>query len=417
MRRLRDDSGIALVTAIMAIAIMLSLGLAVTQFANVQQHAAGAERTHESSFNEAESVLNAQIYQFARTWPTAAAPATSPCLPTTAGAGTTATTCPDPASISGSFTTVDYNATSGCAYAPWQVTVQDDNPTYGGTQYYDPVNMKPGAHPAVPYDANNNNTVWVRVTAAPQCRAQTVVALATRSLKPLSWPLSVITADWFKTGNAGNKVIINTAGPNSGNTSGAGNVSLRCAGNGHTTQASCQQYRAGQVAPPTVGTIPSNATPIIGPGQLDSLRQQAQQSNTYSSGCSLPASGIAALPKGTVVFSEGGPTCTLAPSGNTAANPIIFVLNDGKISLGGNSAFYGLMYAHNASGTQASDPAVVTLGGCAHIQGLIAIDGFGGVDVGSCKQNLVYDPTILGDLKTFGGAVVAKDSFRVIPST
>src|SRR5205814_1644482 len=81
----------------------------------------------------------------------ASAPATSPCLPTTAGAATTATTCPVPTGISSSFTSKDYNATSGCVYAPWQTTIQDDDPAYGGTQYYDPVNMKPGAHPAVPY--------------------------------------------------------------------------------------------------------------------------------------------------------------------------------------------------------------------------------------------------------------------------
>src|SRR5204863_2669606 len=115
---------------------------------------------------------------------------------------------------------------------------------------------------------------------------------------------------------------------------------------------------------------------------------------------------------GTVVFVEGSPTCTTSASGNTAGVPVIFVVYDGKFSLGGNSKFYGLLYMTNASNQNA---ALVTLGGCAKIQGVVAVDKLGGVDVGACKQNLTFDPAILSSVKTYGGAVVAKNSFRVLP--
>src|SRR6185503_12719840 len=101
--RLRDESGMALATTIMLLLIIMGLGLAITASADNQQSAARIERSRESSFTEAEAVLNAQTYQLARSWPTAAAPATSPCRPSTAGAGTAATTCPDPASLAGTF--------------------------------------------------------------------------------------------------------------------------------------------------------------------------------------------------------------------------------------------------------------------------------------------------------------------------
>jgi prepilin-type N-terminal cleavage/methylation domain-containing protein len=293
--------------------------------------------------------------------------------------------------------------------------------TSGGMQYYDPVAMSPWTGtPRPSYDANGNNAVWVRSTVwGTNCRPQTVVALATRALKTLNWPTSVLSADWFKTSNNGSKVIVGTADANPSPTGGpsSGNVSLRCQGSGHTSTPQCAQYKSGQVAPDTVPSSLANSTPIIDANQLASLRLQAQQTNTYSSGCGLPAAWSTSLPTGTVVFVEGGSACpAVSPSGNAASNPYIFVLNDGTVSLGGNAKFYGLVYAHNASNlvNPAVDPTVVTLSGCAHIQGLIAVDGFGGVNVGSCKSNLTYDSSVLSNLKTYGGAVISRGTFRTL---
>jgi hypothetical protein len=405
--RLRDERGVAVAAAMMTVALLMALGLGVAAWADGQQRAARRERTAEASFQQAEAVLNAQVFQLGRTWPSTSTPATSPCKPTTPGAGTTATTCPDPASVAASFTGVDYTA-AGCADPKWETIVQDDDPAYGGTQYYDPQGMNPNTHAAVPYDANGNNAVWVRATATPQCRRQTIVALATRGLKSIDWPHAVLTADWFQTSNKGNKVIINTQGPGGGQPA---DVSTRCVSR---SGSSCKNYQPGQIAPPSVTATSTAATPILNSTSVASLRDQAQQNSpsTYFSGCPSSVS-LSSYAQGTVVFVEGGPACVTSASGNTAAKPVIFVLNDGAFSLSGNATFYGLLYAVNASNQSST---LVTLSGCSHIQGMVAVDGRGGVDVGSCKQNLVYDPTILSSLRVYGGTVLAKNSFRVLPA-
>ena len=407
--RLRDETGIALAAATLLLLVLMGLGLGVASFADSQQRQAGKERRRESSFQQAEAVLSAQTFQLARTWPSATSPATSPCTSATVNAGTAATTCPDPASLGGAFTGADYAATPGCAATTWQTIVQDDDPAYGGTRYYDPVGMNPATHAAVPYDANGNDSVWIRATASPQCRRTTIVAIATRALTAIDWPRSVLTANWFKTGNKGNKVIINTLGPNAAQPA---DVSLRCTASGHTG-TSCKQYKTGQVAPDTIPASPLGGTPVLNGTQIESLRQQAKQSNTWYSACP-PSVALGTLSRGTVVFVEGSAACTTSASGNTAATPVTFVVRDGKFTLGGNGKFYGLAYILNASNQNAT---LLSLSGCAKIQGMVAVDGLGGVDVGSCKQNLTYDPSILGSLRTYSGAVVAKNSFRVLPAT
>jgi len=76
--RLRDESGMALATTIMLLLIIMGLGLAITASADNQQSAARIERSRESSFTEAEAVLNGIAYDAAgdrlfvtgKLWPT-----------------------------------------------------------------------------------------------------------------------------------------------------------------------------------------------------------------------------------------------------------------------------------------------------------------------------------------------------------
>lgn len=419
--RLRDESGIALATAIIVLLIIIGLGLAAVGFADSQQSAAGRERTREASFSQAEGLLNSQMFQLARGWPTAASPATAKCTQTTAASGAT---CPVKANLDAVFTGPDYNLPATCATDVWRTYIQDDDAASGGTQYYDPTVMNPGntAKTFYSYDQNNNNSVWVRAETAAKCdptRRQVVVALATRSLAQIQWPTAAIAADWFRTTNAGKKVIINTQGPATNPPHDPANMSLRCSQPAASyPSGKCKNYAAGQVAPDTVPSSPSSGTPIVGSLQLSSLKQQAQVTGTYYGGQdgahpACPGAGspsISALATGTVVYIEGSAGgCTISASGN--ANPIILVIAKGSYSIGGNASFKGLVYAANTFSPQ-STGALVTLGGCAHIQGLVAVDGPGGVNVGSCKNNLVYDPTILPSLKAYGGITIAKNSFR-----
>jgi hypothetical protein len=64
---------------------------------------------------------------------------------------------------------------------------------------------------------------------------------------------------------------------------------------------------------------------------------------------------------------------------------------------------------------QASGGAVVTISGNAAVQGIVSVDGNGGVVAGSSKTNLVYDSRAATLLRGESGAVPNKNSFRVLP--
>jgi hypothetical protein len=64
---------------------------------------------------------------------------------------------------------------------------------------------------------------------------------------------------------------------------------------------------------------------------------------------------------------------------------------------------------------QSTGGAVVTIGGNASVQGLISVDGNGGVVAGSSKTNVIYDSRAASLLRGEAGAVLNKNSFRVLP--
>jgi len=58
---------------------------------------------------------------------------------------------------------------------------------------------------------------------------------------------------------------------------------------------------------------------------------------------------------------------------------------------------------------------VITITGNGTIQGVIAVDGLGGVTVGSSKTNLIYDSRATSLLRGSSGAALNKNSFRILP--
>ena len=107
--------------------------------------------------------------------------------------------------------------------------------------------------------------------------------------------------------------------------------------------------------------------------------------------------------------------CAVSMSGgsvNSAVNPGVLVIENGTLSLGGNANFYGLVYMVNQQG---SSGAVVSISGNASIQGIVAVDGNGGVLAGSSKTNLIYDSRAASLLRGDSGATLEKSSFRVLP--
>src|SRR5438105_960654 len=138
----------------------------------------------------------------------------------------------------------------------------------------------------------------------------------------------------------------------------------------------------------------SNGT-YWGPGQCPSSMSQLTGSPTYVTG-----------------------PCTLDFEGNDNANsptsPGFLVLANGKVTFGGNVAFYGVVYGVNQQGSSSD---VVKITSTAVVQGGIVVDGNGTVDAGeSHKGNLSYDPKAVNSAKTWGGAQATPNSFRQLPT-
>ena len=411
--RVRDESGFALVMAIMLMAIALLIGIAVMARADTQTGESARERTRESSFTLAEGALNAQALQLSRSWPTAA---TSACDPTS-----TSTACPQPSALSGAYSGKDYARACPTMSTPpplWQTTVRDN--TTSSEQFW-----TPSVTSNASYDANADSIVWLRSTAWVQCRKVSIVSLVSRSVVPIDFPANVITANAFATNNNGKKVIVDTLGayaqpPSIRPTSAASQPSpivVRCSG---LSQAACLQYQSskGQVQPPAVRVDSAGSSSALTLTQLQSLEQQAAAAGTFFNGtCPTQASQLTSVNAAPVVIagpcgSGGNMSFTGNTVINSSASPGVLVIENGTITLGGNATFYGMLYCLNRQNTSG---AVVTISGNASLQGLIAVDGNGGVVAGSSKTNVIFDSRATSLLRGEAGAVLNKNSFRVLP--
>jgi Tfp pilus assembly protein PilX len=404
--RLREERGIALVQTLLLTLLMLALAIGLVAGVQSQLTQSGHERKRESSFNLAEAALNAQMAQLARAWPTSSAPS---CDPTS-----TSSVCPTPATISNAYSGGDYS--TACSSSPstpaWQTTIRDNA---AGERYWTTAVTSRAS-----YDANADGAVWVRSTGTASCLPVSTVALASRTVTPIEFPNNVVSANWFATSNQGRKVIVDTLGsyaqPPSvrpGPAGKAAKLSVRCAG---MTRPQCLNYPAGkgQVQPDTATVDSGASTSAISATQLLSLERQAKAAGTYWAAGTCP-SGAASLSSvnGAPVVIVG--PCDISIGGNTqvnsAATPGVLVIENGTFSLGGTSNFYGTVYAVNQQG---STGTVVSIHGNASIQGIVAIDGGGGVTAGSSKTNLIYDPRAATLVRGDAGARFDKSSFRVL---
>jgi len=378
-KTLTQESGVALVTAIIVTGIMLSIGLATLAWADNGFRTSGEERVRESTFNLADTVLDAQTYQLGRNWPTMSSPA-SPCSQAAQPTG-----CPSEATLSQSFTAVDYAA----GYS-WSTEVKDNG---GAVQ---DLYTTAGAASQPSYDANGDGRLWVRAEATVRGETRRLVAEIQAQEVPLAFPRNTVTAGYFQTTNTGNKVVVDTLG-----TSGApGDVSVRCA----ASTIGCVTYRDGQLSPPTAFTGYTGGD-AMSADDLNNLKGRAIANGTYYASC--PAD-----PSGDIVFVESGNCSYSGGPGNTLASPGMFVINNGTLSLGGNFEFYGLVYARNDQGSAGCGFPVISLQGTSLIHGAVAVDGDGCVRAGSSGLNLEYDINVFGLVKGYGTGELTPGTWR-----
>jgi Tfp pilus assembly protein PilX len=403
MSRLRNQSGMAMVPVMALMLAMLALGFSLVMRSESQQRLSGYERTRESSFNLSEAALNAQALQLGRSWPTTSS------APTSCSPGSTSSVCPTTSAIGNGY---GYAASCNGSSTPiWQTAVRDN---LAGEVYWTTAVSSRSA-----YDLNNDGTVWVRSTGYVQCNKVSLVALVSRNVVGMNFPNNTLSANWFKTTNPGKKVFIDTLGTNLTPPGTAASqpapVNARCTG---LTTSQCQDYTPskGQIQPPSLTTYPTGS-PALTLTQLQSLEQQATASGTFWGANSCPSSSSSLNSVGGAPVVIQGP-CNISISGstsiNSAASPGALILENGTVTMSGTATFYGLLYCVNK---QASSGSVVTITGNGVIQGVVAVDGLGGVTVGSSQTNIIYDSRAITLLKGSSGAAVNKNSFRQLPQS
>jgi Tfp pilus assembly protein PilX len=395
MTRLRsEEGGWALVTAIVLMTLMMGTGLSTFAYVDTQQGESRKERTRETAFNYAEAALNAQIFSLSREWPGVGASANQ--YPA-CNQAVSNTRCPAATTLAALFPSVD--AETGTTYA----TRIRDNNAPGAPNFYSDALV--ATAPA--YDANGDGKLWVRAEAQARGKKRTLIALVNAEEVNEVVPRAVLIAGRLNITNNGNKTMINAGD--------GGLVAVRCNPTtppsepclGHPKGSSDFSKIDEQISP-YAPVVDYSMDRSIGLDAVQRLRATAKANGTYYATC--PGNYA-----GRVVFVESG-NCTIGSNTaiNSPANPGMLVLGSGLLSFSGTADYYGVVYHANL--TNQSTPCFDTGGNAAIIGGLIT-EGNCVVNIGSSKQNLVYDENAFNNIKTFGTAGIIQNTWREIKST
>lgn len=431
----RNESGFAVVIAIVMLSILLMGALAVMAYIDTETTQGGKERQRETAFNVAESALNTEVYNLAARPPESAAYAAPSCA-----SSTTQAYCPNPASLANLFPTPD------AASATWQTQVFDNgaSPNF----YSDATVGLTGTNPLqLPYDANGDHKVWVRATSTVNGHTRTVIALVRQQLEPEQIVHSAVVSgslDFTNSGGAGSKVFVNNAGSTT-------NVIVRCdysttsnttclgypdsTGNGSCQQGSTNKpwsYCVGQGVIGQYSSVPAQPT-AISPDSLQRLEQRAQADGRYYTSCpsesqiydpTQPAKSVVVIDS-TVSQVCGGSNGYNGTFFSQSQPGLIILLHTAtSISFGANSVMNGIIYHANlespAPGTAPPYPTLVSLSGTTCVLGGVLIDGLGGIVVGSSgscangQGNIQYSGNAFGSIQSYANAGIIQNSWREI---
>jgi len=417
----RDESGSALIAAIIIMFVILGLGMAVLSQADVQTHQTGVEASGEATYNNAESALDAQANLLQQSWPTAATAACNQ-------SSTSSTFCP------GTALTNSFNTTyTGHLYASpeWTIRIIDDSGGVSANYYSDSA-----AATAPSYDANRNGKLWVRAQTVIQGQKRIVVAEMVRQNTVVSLPRNTITSGGVFTSNRGNKVIIRTTDAAPGS-SLAGSVNVRCGSYTYVPDYGdpCEGWdpRQGQLDPQTNyqgGYVdPNGGYAAVSQTDLAALKQAAQSNGRYYNGtCPTSLTGLVYVdnpPGGACTYLGGTWNMSSSPPTSTDV-PGMIIMGDGSLTFNGNISYFGVIYMVNASGATPTSGAcgrahqngpVFTVHGTGSIYGSIFVDKCGIIDAGSSAYNIVFDSRAFNAATAYSQPNLAKNTFRIIPNS
>ncbi|HXE44017.1 MAG TPA: hypothetical protein VN635_02355 [Conexibacter sp.] len=416
-----DESGFALVAAIIILFVLLGLGIAVLSQADVQSHQTGVEASGEATYNNAEGALDAAADLLQQSWPTAA---TSACNQSSSSS----TFCPGRA-LTNSFSTTY----TGHLYTSpqWTIQIVDDSGGESSNYYSDAA-----ASAAPSYDANGDGKVWIRAQTIIQGQKRIVVSEMVRQTTIVSLPHNTITSGGAFTSNRGNKVIIETtdAAPGSSLT---GSVNVRCGSSTYTPSYSdpCEGWDPGkgQLDPASNyqgGYVdPSGSYTAVSSSDLASLKQAAQTNGTYYNGtCPTSLTGLVYVdnpPGGNCTYLGGNWNLSSSPPATTDV-PGMIIMGDGTLTFNGNISYFGVIYMVNASGTTPASGActsreqngpVFMVHGTGSIYGSLFVDKCGTIDAGSSAYNIIFDSAAFNAATAYSLPNLAKNTFRIIPNS
>jgi Tfp pilus assembly protein PilX len=432
MRRVRDEGGFVMVTAIILLTVILGLGLGLLLFSDAQQTASTQEQAKEAAFNVAEAALNAQIGQLARKWPQNVTEMPERCESSTVKEGETSD-CPSPTDLkldpNTSSTTCSGKDVWGSSLSnQWTTYVRRDKEEVSTKNesliFNSKEEEKEFSYPAQP----ETGALWVRSVGVVQCHPVTVVSLVTRQRVTLESPKYAIAGNWFKVSNNGEKAMVNRKGRDNE----AAAVAMRCEPPRSRAAGTCEEYSVEkeQVSPPIGEEHPTSSSTTFTASQLATLKAEAQAYKTfYSSTLPYHCPSTMAEFEGVAlssdtrapVYIEGCENLKIKADGtaNTESNPGFLIVANGTLEFSGNSTYYGLIYAADL---QKSSEAIVTIRGGALVVGGIIVDGAGGIEFGSSGEgkkknaNFEFDSLAFNDLTISAGAAATRNSFRILPS-
>ena len=424
----RED-GWVLVSAIVLMAIMLSVGLSAFAFVDTGQKRSRESRERESALSLAEGALYAQGFALTRNWPNTRTPLSADCG---SSAAVTATTlyCPDRDTLakgsSSNDSVAQFADTDFAADATWSTSVRDNAGPLAAA--YDPAaaDGQLGACPSTPcrMDFNGDRQLWVQAKAVVRGRPRSIVARLKLEQLRESVPQSGVVAGALDITNNGNKLMLDGTGAS---------VVVRCS---PITSSACADYSAskGQVtpAPVSVPTQPSFMTAA----QLVRFKARAITDGTYFPAGTCPAN--AAQLTGAVVWVERcdgqyasvGPYSSpcLVPASmssnciNPTTQPGLLIWHCGTLNMSAQQTFYGIVYmVNNSDGTCSGWTAQA--GGCpsgtvyqtnggAGVLGALVADGDSCVQIGSNSLNMRYDANVFNSVTSYGTVGLVQNTWR-----
>jgi hypothetical protein len=414
--KLAGERGNAMVTAILLMSIMLSVGLGVASQVDTQTTESRKQRERESSFNLAEAALSAQTFILGRI---GTGTEDNP-YPAEGCPGPASDFCPSNEHLMRSYTghgQVDFNSD-----AVWITHVLDDaDPsgepvTFWKDEYLDVADWER-------YDKYGdfneegqpipNRHVWVRAEADVRGRKRAIVAWVRIEDNIISFPQYAVLAGWIdgkNSGGHGGRPLVDSTG--------SLGVAVRCTSPYPPQSSDCidlNPVKGPQLQPPDKVILGYANSTAIGGDSLAALEDVARANGTLYAGC--PTN-----PNGDVVYVKNAGTCrytNVAPPApgstkccNSADNPGLFIVERGTVDFGGNIEFWGVVY--NANLDNSTSQYMIETSGTAAIHGGALVDGLGGVYAGSSGDNIVFYAFAFEDITAVGTAGVVQNTWREI---